>query len=64
MRTLFIQLLLPIATYFIGVFVGVFVGKKIVEKNTVVVVENTGVEEDVVQIAHVGYTPEQMGYDK
>ena len=46
MRIIFIQLIVPVICYFIGVAVG---------KN---------VERNKVEIQHVGYTPEQMGYDK
>jgi len=46
MRIIFIQLLLPIVCYFIGVEVG-----KRVERNSV-------------EIQHVEYSKEQMGYDK
>lgn len=46
MRILFMQLVLPIVCYFIGVEVG------------------KRVERGRVEIQHVGYTSEQMGYDK
>ena len=46
MRILLMQLVLPIACYFIGVEVG------------------KRVERGRVEIQHVGYTSEQMGYDK
>jgi len=46
MRTILIQLVVPVICYFIGVAVG-----KAVERNQV-------------EIQHVGYTAEQMGYDK
>jgi len=46
MRIIFIQLIVPVICYFIGVAVGRRTAKTEVE------------------IQHVGYTPEQMGYDK
>ena len=54
MRILFMQLLLPIACYFIGVAVGKRIGA--------VKITQTNIGDDSIQ--HVGYTPEQMGYDK
>lgn len=56
MRILFIQLLLPIVCYFIGVAVG--------RRTQSAKVSQNAVGDDVVQISHVGYTREQMGYDK
>ena len=56
MRILFIQLLLPIVCYFIGVAVG----RRTKSAN----VSQNAIGDDVVQISHVGYTSEQMGYDK
>ena len=55
MRIFFMQLLLPIATYFIGVIVGVLI---ILKKDR----KSKRIEDDCIQ--HVGYTMEQCGYDK
>ena len=49
MRIVLMQLVLPIVTYFIGVYVG--------KKSEAVRFEDA-------LIQHVGYTEEQMGYDK
>ena len=56
MRILFMQLFLPIVTYFIGVLIGALIILRKEKK------PNSSYEDDSIQ--HVGYTPEQMGYDK
>ena len=58
MTILLWHILLPIATYFIGIIVGVLIMGKIINKK----IDEIFDEDDSIQ--HVGYTPEQMGYDK
>ena len=58
MTILLWHILLPIATYFIGIIVGVLIMDKIINKK----IDEIFDEDDSIQ--HVGYTPEQMGYDK
>ena len=53
MRIIFIQLIVPIVCYFIGVFVG--------KRTNTVKINQIGSD---VEIQHVSYTPEQLGYDK
>ena len=54
MTILFWHIVLPIATYFIGIIIGALIILKKDKRKTA--------EDDSIQ--HVGYTPEQMGYDK
>lgn len=57
MRVFFIQLILPLATYVIGVFIGRWsILKQLIKK------EQKDFDEEL--ISHVGYTYEQMGLDK
>ena len=66
MTILLWHILLPVATYFIGVVIGMKIEQKrclddfdeLVKQRIV----KHRIEDDSIQ--HVGYTPEQMGYDK
>ena len=66
MRILFIQLLVPVACYFLGVFVGMKVEQRICLDDFDKIVKDRVAkklaEDDCIQ--HVGYTMEQCGYDK
>ena len=56
MRTIIMQFVLPIACYFIGVYIG---DRRGFDRAWDII--SQALSED---IQHVGYTPEQMGYDK
>ena len=61
MKVILIQVLLPLATYFIGVFIG----RRSVLKYIYVLEDDDQAElTEQDEIQHVGYTPEQCGYDK
>ena len=57
MRIILLQIALPLACYFIGLFIGIKYEKSKVELDEILT-------EESVPIQHVGYTMEQMGYDK
>ena len=74
MRIIFIQLIVPVICYFIGVAVGEKTEnnkwKKIYPRCLEPLTEKEkakitkGKWPEPVEISHVGYTPSQMGYDK
>jgi len=57
MAILFLQLALPLACYFIGLFIGMKYEKSKIELDEILA-------EEAVPISHVGYTMEQLGYEK
>ena len=61
MKIIFIQLILPLATYFIGVLIGRRSAFKSFENYQEPVIEDIV---DPEEIQHVGYTLDQMGFDK
>ena len=71
MKVVIIQVLLPLATYFIGVMIGMrIMYRRFIDKDgTLWIPEEylTESPDDLVddeEIQHVGYTAEQCGYDK
>ena len=71
MKIVLIQVLLPLATYFIGVLIGMRVMyRRFIDKNGTLWIPEEylqGNYNDLVdpeEIQHVGYTAEQCGYDK
>lgn len=65
MKIIFSQLVVPIICYFIGIVVGILIGlkdsKRHCEECEKVFID---VSPEEIEIQHVGYTPEQCGYDK
>ena len=77
MKIILIQVLLPLATYAIGVLIGIRTGTKHAYKHIMMIIQNAMESDedpwnyktlcelvDQEEIQHVGYTPEQCGYDK
>lgn len=62
MKIILIQVLLPLATYFIGVFIGMRYRARFGTYEEFVRFKDELVDDEEIQ--HVGYTAEQCGYDK
>ena len=67
MKIILIQVLLPLATYFIGVLIGMRYMKKDYDAFIDELLFREDIQDDLTdqeEIQHVGYTAEQLGYDK
>lgn len=65
MKIVFFQLIVPIICYFIGIGIGIMIGLRIAKRHCEECKEVfIDVSPEEIEIQHVGYTPEQCGYDK
>lgn len=67
MKIILIQVLLPLATYFIGVIIGVKMGMRYMQKDYEEYIDKLFYLEDLADpedLQHVGYSEAECGYDK